>query len=426
MKLHLVGYSHHKTPLDLREQLSFTEDQIRDALQTLRNRFPHCESVILSTCNRMEIYIAGNNPATVPSHDDIIAFIGSYHSIDVDVLKQHAVMETDRKAILHLFSVTSSLDSLVLGETQILSQVKQAYDLARQYDHAGPLIHRLFQHASFVAKRVTTETEIHRKRVSVPSVAVSEIATEFFERLSDKQVVVIGSGEMGEETLRYLLDAGARRITLINRSRDRAERLSQQYGGEVANWDALESVLGEADLVVSTTGATEPIVTLDRFRAILAKRRKGAMLILDLAVPRDFDPVIGELPEVYLYSVDDLQQVCQNNVVWREQQLPKAFRIVEEEADKFLAGTQHRSTIPTIQALRQQAADIKAAEWTRLKGRLANHQVSPEAEEEISQALDRLINKLLHPPMQSLRDEIHSSDHATLLDALKRLFQLKD
>ncbi len=156
------------------------------------------------------------------------------------------------------------------------------------------------------------------------------------------------------KTLRYLLDAGARRITLINRSRDRAERLSQQYGGEVANWDALESVLGEADLVVSTTGATEPIVTLDRFRAILAKRRKGAMLILDLAVPRDFDPAIGELPEVYLYSVDDLQQVCQNNVVWREQQLPKAFRIVEEEADKFLAGTQtsldypnHSSVTPT-------------------------------------------------------------------------------
>lgn len=200
----------------------------------------------------------------------------------------------------------------------------------------------------------------------------------------------------------------------------------QKYGGTVGDWDALDNLLRDADLVISTTGATEPILTTSRFRSILAKRRKGAILILDLAVPRDFEASIGELPEVYLYSVDDLQQVCQRNVAWREQQWPKAKRIIDEETDRFLANAQHRATIPTIQASRQQATDIKTAEWARLRGRLANHGLTPAMEEEITQALDRLTNKLLHPPLQSLREEIQSDDHASLLDALKRLFQLKD
>ncbi len=426
MKLHVIGYSHHRTPLDLREKLAFSDSQVTDALQRLRKSFPRCEAVLLSTCNRIELYSAGEADTAVPTPDAMMQFLADYHALDRKELGDHAIVLSDRPAVVHLFSVASSLDSVVLGETQILGQVKQAYELARESEHAGPLVHTLFQHASHVAKRVANETEIHRKRVSVPSVAVSEIASEFFERMDDKQVVVIGTGEMGEETLRYLLDVGAKKITLVNRSRERAEHVAREFGGAVADWDQLDQVLRDADLVVSTTGATDPIMSVSRFRAILGKRRKGAMLILDLAVPRDFEPGIGELPEVYLYSVDDLQKVCQRNAAWREQQWPKAQRIIEEEADRFLANTYHRTTIPTIQALRQHATDIKMAEWQRLRGRLANHQVSAEVEEEIAQTLERLVNKLLHPPLQSLRAEIASDDHASLLDALKRLFQLKD
>lgn len=426
MKLHMIGCSHHQTPLQLREQLAFSDQQAVQALNAIREKFPDSEGVLLSTCNRIEVYVAGKSESQVPTHDWLTRFIADFHSVSIRDIEPLMARKSDRDSIIHLFSVAASLDSLVIGETQISSQVKQAYELARNSDHAGTLIHSLFQHASHTAKRVSNETEIHRRRISVPSVAVSEIATEFFERLDDKQVLVIGSGEMGEETLRYLVDAGAKRISLINRSRERADKVASQYGATVLDWGLLNDSIANADLVISTTGATEPIVTNATFRSILGKRKKGAMLILDLAVPRDFEESIGQLPEVYLYAIDDLQKVCQRNAAWREQQWPKAQRIILDEADRFIHDIQHRSNIPTIQQLRQQADDIKVAEWNRLKGKLANHSLSTEAEQEIMQSFERLVNKLLHPPLQSLREESRSEDHATLLDAVRRLFQLRD
>jgi glutamyl-tRNA reductase len=307
--------------------------------------------------------------------------------------------------------------------------------MANAADLAGPIVHAAFQHASYVAKRVSNETEIHARRISVPSVAISEIAAEFFERLDDKDILIIGTGEMGEEALRYLQAANANRVVLVNRSLDRAQQLAQAFHDEfrgaltilTESWDRLGECLMKADLVISTTAATQPIMTLADYQALHDQRKKkGTQLILDLAVPRDFDEKIGQLPQVYLYSVDDLQAVCERNLDFRRQQWPIAQRIIHEETNRFLAEVQHRRTGSTIQALRDQAQQIKEAELTRLTNRLTNHQVSPEAMQEISQTMERLVNKILHPPLQSLREESTSHDHASLLNALKRLFRIQD
>ncbi len=426
MKLHLVGCSHHRTPIELREQLSFSSEQVRSALQQVRSQHPNCEAVLLSTCNRVEFYMVSEPEVAIPGPDWMVNFLASFHGMDSKQLASHVVSLKDRDAIKHLFTVASSLDSLVVGETQILSQVRQAYDIARAEDIAGAHVHSLFQHASYVSKRVANETEIHRKRVSIPSVAVSEIAAEFFERLDDKKVLVIGSGEMGEETLRYLIDAGAKSIALINRSYDKAVDASSRLGGRAYPWEDLDREMMQADLVVSTTGSQEPIVDLVRFRRVMSQRKRGAILILDLAVPRDFEPSIGELPNVYLYAVDDLQRVCQKNAAWRSMQYPKAEKIILEETERFVQGLQVRTTVPTIRRLREHADEIKNLEWQRLRGKLQQMGVNGDVEGEIQQSMERLVNKLLHSPMQSVREEAENQSHSTLLDALKRLFKLAD
>jgi glutamyl-tRNA reductase len=426
MKLVLVGCSHHRTPLQIRERLSFNPHQVDQALTKLGERYPEAEFVLLSTCNRVEIYAVGDDAVTVPATNDLINFIAEFHGLDSADIQDHLFSFADRDLLSHLFSVTASLDSLIVGETQILNQVKQAYETACQLKQAGPIIHALFQHANLVAKRVANETEIHRRRISVPSVAISEIAKEFYERLDDKRVLVIGSGEMGEEAIKYLIDARARHIRIVNRSLDKAEAMAKQFGAMALPWSELEPQLQQADLVISVTGATLPIMTLDTFRRIREHSNRGTCLILDLAVPRDFEPAIGDLPDIYLYSVDDLKQVCDRNSRLREQQWPKAQRIVQEEVDRFMANQSFRANGSTIQLLRAQADEIKESELGRLRAKLSTHNVADESMKEIEQSFNRLVNKLLHPPLESLRNEQHSESQASLLDALKRLFQLQD
>lgn len=434
MKLHMVGCSHHHTPLHLRQRLAFTPEQTRSALALLKQSFPLVETVLLSTCNRVELYAAGPDESSVPNVGFLQHFLIDFHHLNAKEYTDHLKNCSDASAVEHLFTVASSLDSLVVGESQILSQVRQAYDFSSAADHAGPIVHAAFQHASFVAKRVATETEIHSRRISVPSVAISEIATEFFERLDDKQILIIGIGEMGQETLRYLHAAGATHVKLVNRSPDRAREVAklfeEEFHGalaiEIVDWDLLGASIMTADLVISTTSATEPIMKLAPFQQLhQLRKKKGPQLILDLAVPQDFETSIGQLPNVYLYSVDDLQQVCERNINFRRQQWPNAKKIIHEETVRFLGDIRHRQTGPTIAALREQAQQIKSAELERLKNRLANHEVSSQAIEEISQSFDRVINKVLHPPLQSLREEIASPNHASLLQALKRLFNLQ-
>ncbi len=427
MKLVMVGCSHHRTPVELRERLAFSNEQAVSAMHALSRKFPGTESVLLSTCNRVELYAAASeNEVAIPKPAELVKFLAEFHQVDSELLFKHLVQFDDREAIQHLFTVAASLDSMIVGEAQIIAQVKQAYELARTAEHTGPITHAMFQHASFVAKRVASETMIQRRRISVPSVAVSEVAAEFFERFDDKQITLIGAGEMGEETLRYLLEAGAKRITIVNRSTQRAAELAQKLAGKVVPWEFLPEQLQEADLVISTTGAAQPIVDLEMFQSIWRRRRQRTMLILDLAVPRDFASEIGEIDDVYLYTVDDLQRACERNRSLREQEWPKAKRIIDEETERFMNDLRHRSTGPVIQRLREQAESIKQAELNRLMGRLQNRGLDDSVREEIKVAIDRVVNKLLHPPLQSLREQDHPEQHASLIDALKRLFQLRE
>lgn len=430
MKLRMIGCSHHDTPLEIREQVAFSSEQITQALWSLKEQFPDTEAVLLNTCNRVELYWGASHEDKIATQEAIERFLSEFHRIALRTIQEHFKVRHDGQAVEHLFTVVSSIDSLVVGESQIPAQVRSAYDRSKLEGAAGAVMHSLFQHANQVSKRVTTETEIHRRRISVPSVAVSEVASEFYERFDDKNIVVIGSGQMGVETLQYLLDAGARNIVIVNRSLDKAQSVADQMSAaaqfelRAEPWDALDRLLVWADLVVSTTGAAEPIVTENRLKPILAKRSRPNLLILDLAVPRDFEPAIARLPSVYLYSVDDLQSVCQRNEAFRKQQLPKARKIIDEEVQKILADWNLRQSGDTIRALRDQADLIRDSELHRLFSKQSMQELDAQAHQEILQAVDRVINKLLHGPLQSLREAPHEDHRESLATAIRRLFKL--
>ncbi len=424
MKLQLVGCSHHTAPLELRERLAFSREQIPAALGRLRSAFPETEAVLLSTCNRVELYTAADRADQAPSGDQMIEFLAEFHGLRAGEIAGELFLRKRDEAIRHLFRVAASLDSMVMGEAQILSQVKDAYQLANDGDYTGPLTHAAFQGAMRVARRVATETAIHQRRVSIPSVAVADFASQIFERFDDKQVLVIGAGEMARETLRYLMDAGAKHVLVVNRNLSRAQDLASEFGGRVASWDQLEDRLIEADLVISTTGASEPILNVDQYQKIDVARYQRTLFILDLAVPRDFDPRIGNCLGVYLYSIDDLQKACEVNRREREKEWPKAQKIIDLETDRFLAEWNHRITGPTIRLLKETTELLKQSELQRLMNKLGT--LDPSLETEIRASFDRLVNKMLHPPLESLRDDAQNGAPHGLLDALKRLFQLKE
>jgi glutamyl-tRNA reductase len=423
VNLRVIGCSHHTASVKLREQIAFSPNQVPQALDQLQASYPGSEAVLLSTCNRMELYIATDDVSSSPSHHDVVEFIAHFHGLNAIDVFEELYERTGEQAIRHLFNVAASLDSMVVGEAQILSQVKQAYELASQGNHAGTFMHLAFQRAIKVARRIATETAIHEKRVSIPSVAVADFASQIFERFDDKCVVVAGAGEMAEETLVYLKDEGARDVRIVNRSLERAEALAEKHGGVAVPWDQLLTVLAEADLVVSATGASEPIVSRESLASVQHRRADRPIFILDLAVPRDFASDAGDLPGVYLYSIDDLKDACERNRKEREAELPKAHRIIEHETREFLADLHHRSTGPTIRRLRKLTAELKQTEVERLFNKLDD--LTDHQREEIEQAFDRLVNKILHPPLESLRAEASTDSHHGLLDALKRLFKLQ-
>ncbi|MBN2476036.1 MAG: glutamyl-tRNA reductase [Pirellulales bacterium] len=423
MNLQVVGCSHHGSAISVRERLALSPEQTREALDRWRRVFPRVEAVLLSTCNRVEVYAASES-AAIPSREQIGGFLASFHGLDAAEVIEPLYEHNGRQAVRHLFAVASSLNSMVMGESQILAQVKQAYQWATEQNDTGPLMHSAFQAALKAARRVAAETAIHHRRVSIPSVAVADFAKQIFERFDDKHTLVIGAGEMAEETLHYLRGEGARQITVVNRSFQHASELAQRWSGRAIAWKELFEAVAAADLVISTTGAGEPIVTAVEFERIEGARPERPLFILDLAVPRDFDPAVGNRPDVYLYSIDDLQDACNRNRRRRDKELPAALAIIEQETDRFLTEMHHRATGPVIQQLKRGWQRPKDEELQRLLNRLPD--LDEHGREEICRSFDRLVNKLLHPPLESLRDESRHGIPYVLLDALSRLFQLKD
>lgn len=424
MKLHMIGCSHHNANVEVRERLAFTPEQAREAMRLLRAHYPDTESVILSTCNRTELYTAAVDPSVFPSHHEMVDFLAKFHHLQSQDIFDNVLERTGEDVVRHLFTVAASLDSMVVGEAQILSQVKQAYEMATDVDCAGTLTHSVFQAAIHVAKRVHNETNIHQKRVSIPSVAVGEFASSIFDRFDDKKVLIIGAGEMGEETANYLRDMGVRDFSVVNRNLERGQKLAESFNAQAHPWSELVPQLVRADVVVSTTGATEPIITYQQFQEVETRRYQRTLFILDLAIPRDFDSKVGDCVGVYLFSIDDLKKACEKNRKARELEWPKAEMIVEDETVRFMTDLHHRATGPTIKRLKQRADEIKTDELRRLLNKLS--ELDPKLHNEIERSFDRLVNKLLHPPLESLRDDIESGVPGGLLDALKRLFRLYD
>jgi glutamyl-tRNA reductase len=423
MKMQMIGCSHHDAAVEFRERISFTTEQVGLALKAFREKFPACEIVLLSTCNRVELYATASDDVEL-DRNAVAEFLADQHHLQPDEIVDQMIYRSGSEALEHLFTVAASLDSMVVGEAQILSQVKRAYDLARNSGSAGPLTASVFQAANRAAKRVQQETSIHRRRVSVPSVAVGEVALEVFDSLHNKRVVLCGAGEMGEETLRYLKQAGASDICIVNRSYERAVAVAKAFGVETALWDSLAEQIIDADLLIGATSATEAILDEATFLPLHAKRQNRVLLILDLAVPRDFDPAIGELSSVYLYGIDDLQTACERNRRERQKEWPKAKQLIAEETQRFMQALNHRATGPVIQRLREQAQDLKKDELERLINKLQLG--DPSVRTEIEKSFDRLINKLLHPPLASLRDDAAEGHQRGLLEALRHLFNLGD
>ena len=427
-----VGCRYKEASLELRERLTFSSAQVPQALTELHRRYPQLEVVILSTCNRVEIYAAmelGGETNAFPKTamegtNVLVNFLAEFHGLKPETISPYLFRKTGRDVVEHLFLVASSLDSIVIGEGQIAGQVRAAYELAVDCGTVGPLLHSAFQRAAATVKKVTTETPIHKYRTSVASVAVSCFARQIFERLSKKTALVIGAGQMAEETLRYLRDEGIGRILIINRSTEKAERLADEFNGTPLPWDKMDEAMVQADMVISLTGATEPVVTLARFKAQVAKRDYRPLLILDLAVPRDFEPAIAAIPNVYLYTVDDLQRVCDENQAARNQAYPAARALIQQELEHFVLDAHHRKSARVIVQLHQRWHEIKEAERERLFSKLP--ELTEHEKQTIDYTLERILNKLLHTPLESLHEEAGGGmeRQQNLLNAIRRLFDI--
>lgn len=422
MNLLVLYCSHQSTPLAIRERLAFSSrEQLEHAYRELRRRIPECESVILSTCNRVEIYLVSPEEDPVRTEKQLAQFLSEFHNVPLDEFVGELQVAADSEAVWHLFEVISSLDSLVLGEPQIVNQVRQAYRDAEQCGVCGPLIHSLFQSAIHVSGRVRTETRLAEGRVSIASVAVGDFAKSIFDHFADKLVLIVGAGEMAEETLRYLKDEGVREIVVVNRSPERAERLAAEWGGRTEPWESLDQWLGKADVIVSTTGADKPIVDVNRFRKARAKAGRPAF-ILDLGAPRDFEPAVGQLDDVFLYDIDSLSRTCEENRNARVREIEHARQVLSEELARFMHDFRHRASGDVVARLMEDWHAVSKEELARLFNKLPH--LTPKDREAIERAVDRIVNKLLHPPLTVLKDEAREGTPHGLISALKRLFRL--
>ncbi len=426
MNIQILGCSHDTADASVREKIAFSAAEVPGFLSAFYDAFPQAEALLLSTCNRTELYTLGTHPDLLPSRAEMTALFAAQKSIATKELEQSLFHHRDDAAIKHLFTVSSSLDSMVVGESQILSQVKQAYELAVEMRSSTPLIHQTFDAAIRVARRVSNETDIHKNRVSVPSIAINVLAKQIFERLDNKQILVLGAGEMAEETLTYLKAEAANNITVANRTLEKAHQLAEQFGGKTIPWSNILTEIAASDLVISTTGAAQPIVTLADFKSIRDAKKPKPLFILDLAIPRDFESSIDTADDVYLYSLDDLQAECERSLKNRKSQWPKALSIVEQETVAFFRDLRRRASGSTIASLKKQANEIRDDELKRLLNRLES--ASDKDKKQIEIAFNRLVNKILHPPLESIREESdtdQSGHSGGLLEAMKQLFKLE-
>jgi glutamyl-tRNA reductase len=421
-----VGCSYRNTPVEVRERLAFDGDRLDRALDELRVRYDS-EAVILSTCNRVELYLARPGATVAPDADLIAEFLAEMHGLPADQVRPHLYEQRNADAVRHLLRVAASLDSLIIGEGQIAGQVRQAYEAAQAREAVGPLLNHLFQHAARVAKRVRTDTGIARGKVSVSSAAVDYVR-EVFSHFGDKTILVIGAGKMGELTLKHLRQLRPKRILVTNRSAEKAEAVAQGCGGAAVPWNDLDGALARADIVLSTTGAPQPIVTAERWGRVLAQRKKGSVVILDIAVPRDFDPRIHDGDRTWLFNIDDLKRIRDATLQERLRHVAPAEAIVEVETQRFVKDWARRRISPVIERLVQECDAKRRAIVQHLMEKL-NGKLSEAERKYVEKAFQRLQNQLLDGPISALTEEMLQEETPrghTLLEAWRKLFRLHE
>ena len=424
-----VGTSHHIAPLDFREQLAFSESQLTEAFQLLREYPDVQEAAILSTCNRVEVYAVTYSTDGCAVLSD---FLSNYHQIEPQQLDKFTYTHQNLDAVRHLFNVTASLDSMVVGEPQILGQVKEAYAQSLDAGTTGDILNRLFTKALSVGKRVRTETNIAAGAVSISYAAV-ELAKKIFQSLEDKTVTIIGAGEMSELTAQHLVKNNVSKVIVANRTYQRAVDIAKKFNGIPLEYDVDLSFLVEADIVISSTDAPHYLIDRYSLAEIMRQRKHRYMFLIDIAVPRDIDPEVSKVDNAFLYNIDDLEMVVASNLKDRGHEAEIAAQIVKEEVVKFQSQLQAFEVNPTIKALHQQFQGVVSKE---LEVCLDKAQLTPKQQKTVEAMTQAIIKKLLHQPTANLRQVALNSDligaiddingeHVQYVRALRELFDLE-
>jgi glutamyl-tRNA reductase len=422
MSIVLVGLNHKSAPVEVRERLAFTEEACSTGLRTLVDGEIVREGLIVSTCNRVEVLAETASERLSDTIERVNQFLCRTDSLPKSFFETHLYQHTDDQAVRHLFRVASSLDSMVVGEPQVLGQVRRSYSIALEAGTAGRILNRLVHHAFRVAKRVRTETGIGANAVSISYMAV-ELGKKIFNSLEGHTALLIGAGEMAELSARHLLSAGVSRILLANRTEERAERLSAELGGETINFAELPTYLAEADIIICSTAADQYLITEQMAREALGKRRNRPSFFIDISVPRNVDPAVGKLPNVFVFDIDDLESVISSNIREREREAERAELIVESEIMQFQQTLRVLDIGPTIGALRNKLQDIAKVELTRQRNRLGP--LTREQETAIEALLVATVNKISHPLLSHMRRSYDASDAETI-QAWRDIFGLEE
>jgi len=416
MQLALVGLSHKTAPVEIRERLAFSNDALRSALTSLVDRRAVNEAMILSTCNRVEVV------AESPDERLIRDFICEFHQISHDSVSSHLYSYRNVDAIRHVFRVTASLDSMVIGEPQILGQVKEAYRIAMDAGTVGMHLSALMNRAFAVAKKVRSETGISQSAVSVSYAAV-ELARKIFGDLSGKTVMIIGASKMGELAAKHLRRAGASSVLVTNRTFERAVELAKVFEGAAVPFEHFTDHMTGADIVITSTGAPHFIIGRNLAEQVIHRRKNKPIFFIDIAVPRDIDPAVNQIDNAFLYDIDDLQQVIDANLKERFKEAMRAEQIVDDEVEAFCLKMQTRDVVPTIVQLRESLEKVRRDEIERNRRHLKD--LSPDQQAAVDQITKSIVNKILHPPIEQLKQMAHDPQGADLADLIRKIFNVK-
>jgi len=417
MSLVLVGVNHKSSPVEVRERLAIQEWRLQEATRKLLESPGIEEAYILSTCNRVELLVACSKDGDEGHREGASAihrFLSEYFAIDTKSLAQHLYEIRERDAVQHIFRVAASLDSMIVGEPQILGQVKDALTIARSAGAVGPQLDKLLSRALSVAKRVRSETAIGSSAVSVASVAV-DLAKKIFGSLKGRHVYLVGAGKMSELAARHLLAHGAESIIVANRTHERAIKIAEEFGGEAIRFEDLYHTADRADIIITSTGAPHAIFRREHAEMFLQRRKNRPMFFIDIAVPRDVDAELNKIDGIFVYDIDDLQQVVQSNLQDRSAEAGRAEQIIEAEVRRYERRVQGREAVPTIVSLQEHVEAIRRAELERVRGKLG--QLSPEQEMAVEALTRAIVNKVLHPSLVGLK-----RDRKTFGEMVRRVF----